>query len=261
MDGRPARLRTWGWGNVMPRHIATALAFLFTATLFATPSGAVVQGTSSSLGSYTGRLVGAYYCTGVVIGSRLVVTSAHCARGMRVEGAGDVRVIGVARSALLDDGRRVSVAGDAAILKLSAPLGVGAGPVGAGQGDSFTIAGYGTTDEASRGAFGSLHEATLVRAEPRALIDPNRTGSISASACFGDSGGPAMRGGLLVGVITRAAHPSPRIACEKLTRWAPVMVSGTAAGTVASKGWATDDAPQRSRRLAWAKQEAENTAQ
>jgi hypothetical protein len=42
----------------------------------------------------------------------------------------------------------------------------------------------------------------------------------------GDSGGPVLRGGVLVGVITRAAHPSPRRACGDLTRWAPISVSG-----------------------------------
>ena len=30
---------------------------------------------------------------------------------------------------------------------------------------------------------------------------------------------------MLVGVITRAAHPSPRIACGDLTRWAAITVS------------------------------------
>jgi len=35
-----------------------------------------------------------------------------------------------------------------------------------------------------------------------------------------------LRGGVLVGVITRAAHPSPHRACGDLTRWAPISVSG-----------------------------------
>ena len=69
---------------------------------------------------------------------------------------------------------------------------------------------------------------------PRALVDPNRTGSIGASACFGDSGGPVTRGGELVGIITRAAHPSPRIACGDLTRWAAITVSGEPRETVAA---------------------------
>jgi hypothetical protein len=214
----------------MPRQVATGLALLFTAVLLAAPAHAVIKGSASSLGSYTVRLAGNGYCTGVVIARRAVVTAAHCAHGMHVlADGGSVRVIGVARSAVLDDGRRVSVSGDAAILKLAAPLsGVGAAPVGAGSGERFTIAGYGTQDERERGAFGSLHEASLVAAGARALVDPNRSGSLGASACFGDSGGPVMRGGMLVGVITRAAHPSPRIACGDLTRWAAITVSGTA---------------------------------
>ena len=91
------------------------------------------MGTSSSLGSYTVRLVGSNYCSGVAIARRAVVTAAHCARGMRVlAGGGSIGIAGVARSAVLDDGRRVSVSGDAAILKLASPLpfGVAAAPVG-----------------------------------------------------------------------------------------------------------------------------------
>jgi Trypsin len=217
----------------MLRRAATGLTLLLAAATLAAapPAGAVVGGSMSSLGSYTVRLVGNGYCSGVAIARRIVATAAHCARGMHVmTGSGSVRVIGVSRSALLDDGRRVSISGDGAFLRLAAPLpsGVGPPPIGTGSGDSFTIAGYGTTDERAGAAFGSLHEATLVTASARALVDPHRSGSIGASACFGDSGGPVMRGGVLVGVITRAAHPSPRIACGKLTRWAAITVRGQA---------------------------------
>ena len=195
----------------------------------ATPADAVVMGTASSLGSYTVRLIGRDYCSGVAIARRLVVTAAHCARrSMRVVGGGSISIAGVARSAVLEDGRRVRVSGDAAILRLAEPLpmNISSAPVGRGEGDTFTIAGYGTTDEDARGAFGSLHEASLVAASSRALVDPHRSGSIGASACFGDSGGPVMRGGMLVGIITRAAYPRRRIACGYLTRWAPVTASG-----------------------------------
>jgi hypothetical protein len=114
----------------------------------------------------------------------------------------------------------VHVSGDASILHLSKPLPetIAAVPVGDGDGDNFIIAGYGGS--------GRLHQATLVAASPYALVDPGRDGTISASACFGDSGGPVLRGGVLVGVITRAAHPSPHRACGDLTRWAPISVSG-----------------------------------
>jgi hypothetical protein len=202
----------------------------------ARPAHAVIQGTSSSHGSYTVRLVGPFYCSGVAVARRVVITAAHCAnRGMRIHGGGgSAGIARVTRSAVLDDGRRISVAGDAAILTLTAPLSGGIAPIGDGDGERFVIAGYGTANERYRLAFGTLREATLVAAEPRALVDPNRSGSISASACFGDSGGPVLRGGMLVGIVTRAAHPSPRIACGHLTRWAPVTVSGEAQAAVAA---------------------------
>ncbi len=216
----------------MRRGAAPVFALLLAASA-ATDAHAVVKGTSSSLGRYTVRIMGAAYCTGVAIARKAVVTAAHCGgRSMRIVGGGkSVGIASLSRSAVLDDGRRVSVTGDAVILKLSSalPSAISAAPVGDGEGDSFTIAGYGTTDERWRGSFGALHEARLVAAEARALVDPNRTGSIGASACFGDSGGPVMRGGMLVGIITRAAHPHPRIACGHLTRWAAVVASGEAA--------------------------------
>jgi hypothetical protein len=227
-----------------PRLAAVVVACI---GLAATPAFAVIQGSPSSLGGYVVRIVGPYNCSGVAIGRNLVATAAHCAhRGMRVMGfGGDIGIAGVSRSATLDDGRRVSVSGDAAILKLQGSLSASAAPIGDGGGERFVIAGYGTVNESERGAFGSLHEASLVAASSRALVDPNRTGSIGASACFGDSGGPVMRGGLLVGIITRAAHPSPRIACGDLTRWASISVSGAAREEIA------DAAPRpRNRRTA-----------
>jgi len=249
----------------MPRPAATGLTLLWAAiALAAGPAQAIVLGSSSSLGSYTVRLVGAGYCTGVAIARRAVVTAAHCARGVRVEiDGGSIAIAGTARSAALDDGRRVSVSGDAVILRLASPLpfGVSAAPVGARSGDTFTIAGYGTTDERSRGAFGALHEATLVAASARALVDPNRSGSIGASACFGDSGGPVMRGGELVGVITRANYPRKAIACGFYTRWAAVTVSGEAAANAAAQPAAAADEPSpRHRRLAKHKREAETAS-
>lgn len=226
----------------------SACAFFILALLAAAPANAIVMGTSSSHGGSTVRLVGPYYCSGVAISRRHVATAAHCAnRAMRIMGGGgSIGIAGVAKSAVLDDGRRVSVSGDAAILTLTSVLSVSPATIGQSDSERFTIAGYGTTNESNRFAFGTLHEASLVAASPLALVDPNRSGSISASACFGDSGGPVMRGGVLVGIITRAAHPSPRIACGHLTRWVPITISGTASEPVVADATA-DEAPRKRR--------------
>jgi hypothetical protein len=213
--------------SLRPAGVAVALL------LAPTDAGAVILGSSSWLGQHTVRIVGGRArCTGVAVGRSAVVTSAHCLGGgvrVLVDGMA-MPVAGVRRSTVTETGVRIRVGGDAAILLLRQPLPSSVSGVAVGNGDGgFTIAGYGTTDEGNSGAFGALHEARLVPAGARTLVDPGRQGGIGASACFGDSGGPVMRGGMLVGVITRASHPSPRIACGHLTHWAPVVAHGHAA--------------------------------
>jgi secreted trypsin-like serine protease len=205
----------------------------------------VVKGNSSGLGAHVVRIYAGHYCSGVAISRRAIVTARHCvSRRMRiVAGHVSIGAAGHARSATLDDGRHVSVSGDAAIVRLARPLPASVTPasIGPGDGDRYTIAGFGTASERHRAAFGTLREAHLVAAEPRALVDPNRAGAIGASACFGDSGGPVLRGTALIGVITRAAHPHPRIACGHLTRWAPIVATGEATGNAETVGAAEGD--------------------
>lgn len=220
------------------------LAIICLAIVAPDDAGAVVKGTSSSLDRHTVRVIrGGIRCSGVAIARKLVATARHCGSGIVVAGGVHIGLAGRGASAILDDGRRVSVVGDAAILRLAKPLpaSVTPAPVGDGDGETYVIAGYGTADERHRGAYGQLREARLISAERFALVDPNRIGSIGASACFGDSGGPVLRGGALIGIVTRAAHPHPRIACGHLTRFAPITVSGSASAALAES--ASDGVP------------------
>ena len=212
----------------MPRP---AVSF-FLLLLLAAPAHAVIKGSASSHASFTVRLLGkGTYCSGVVIARDALITAAHCARTTPTIGGRSLRVAGISRSAVLDDGRHVNVSGDAVVLRLASPLPpeVAAAPIGDGSGDSYTIVGYGTTDERRPGPADSPHEAMLVAERPGAMVDPNRIGSIGASACFGDSGGPVLRGGMLVGIISRASHPSSHLVCGHLTHWVPVTASNSIA--------------------------------
>ena len=182
----------------MPHRGASGLILLF-AVLPAAPANAVVLGAASSLGGYTVRLIGNGYCSGVVIARRIVATAAHCAHGMRVVAdGGSLRVIGVSRSAQLDDGRRVAYQATApsctlpnrcltAAPRRSAPAAATASPLPATA-----------PPTSARGAFGSLHEAILAAAGARALA------SIRLAFCRSVERATALR---------RAPPRGPLLAC------------------------------------------------
>lgn len=204
------------------------LPLVFTCALTSNAQ-AIVFGTDSSLGAHVVRVAGASgaFCSGAVIDRLHVVTAGHCgASGVVIDG----RYIPAAsrtQSAKLANGRMITVHGDAAILNFRRPLPPSVTPIAIGnQGidGEFTIAGFGTTSE-RRWSLGKLHQASVVFHSPFRLVAPDRASDISASACFGDSGGAVLRNGALVGVITRASHPHPVIACGHLTHYAPVVAT------------------------------------
>jgi hypothetical protein len=207
------------------------------ALLAATPAIAMINGSPSELAGHTVRILsgaGTAVCTGVAVGPRHVVTARHCYAGSRsVSAAGKrIRIAGASTS-----GAGVSVRGDAVVLMLTENLPAEITPltVGAGEG-RFVAAGYGTSVEAQRALGTSLQEASLVPAQGNTLVDPTRDGAISASACYGDSGGPVVRRGptgfVLVGIITRASHPSPKRVCGHLTHYVPLYGSGQMVASV-----------------------------
>ena len=100
----------------------------------------MVKGTSSSLDRHTVRVIrGGIRCSGVAIARNLVATARHCGSGIVIAGGVHIGLAGRGTSAILDDGRRVSVVGDAAILRLAKPLpaSVTPAPVGDGDGDTY----------------------------------------------------------------------------------------------------------------------------
>lgn len=202
---------------------------LVLACAFTSGAQAIVFGTPSSLGAHVVRVVGASgaFCSGAVIDRQHVVTAGHCsATGVIVDGK-YIAAASRTQSVRFSNGRIITVHGDAAILNFRHPLPPSAVPIKIGlQGTDgeFIIAGFGTTSE-TRWNLGKLHEASVVVHVPFKLVDPQRTGDLSASACFGDSGGAVLRNGALVGVITRASHPHPVIACGHLTHYAPVVAT------------------------------------
>lgn len=210
------------------RHAAPIFALAISIAAFASNAQAIVFGTSSTLIMHMVRVAGpagTLICSGTAIDPLHVVTAAHC-RPSSVDVRGKrFAILKRAQTATLEDGRVISVSGDALILTLRQPLPGTVIPIEIGtQGTDgeFRIAGFGATSEALRGWLGPLHEANVIVLQPFRLVAPDRMSNISASACFGDSGGAVLRNGALVGVITRASHPHPAIACGHLTHYAPV---------------------------------------
>jgi hypothetical protein len=213
------------------RHILRLLAAAALLIFFSTFAQAIVLGSSSGLGAYLVRVIGnggKLNCSGVVLDKMHVATAAHCGpRGVMIDGV-NIFAGRVSQTAKLEDGRVVHVRGDAVIIAFRQALPASASPITIGdQGTegTFTIAGFGATAEVQRGTLGSLHEATVVHHKPFLLVDPRREGELSASACYGDSGGAVLRNGALIGVITRASHPHPGKVCGHLTHYTPIVAT------------------------------------
>jgi hypothetical protein len=223
--------------------VAAAAAFIFGST----DAHAVMKGSSAGgISRHVVKLVGHnLLCTAVVVGRQQLLTANHC-----VEGRGPFHVIA--------GGSRIAVAshspsGQVTQLTLASPLPASLQPIatGASGGDgTYTIAGYGTAVESERMRSAGLKEAKLVNdSRYNALVDPRRRGSISASACMGDSGGPVAKFDgkryVLVGIVERVSNYAGIGACGFLTHYSSVSGSAVAAAPEGSRQVSEPRQPRR----------------
>ncbi len=222
------------------RNISRTLLLALFCAGGCSQASAIVMGSQSPLGPHMVRVAGPtgiLNCSGIVIDRLHVATAAHCRPTAVIAAGKRFPIAKRLQTVTLADGRVISVRGDALLLQLRQSLPATSQPIAIGtqgtEGD-FRIAGFGATIETKRGKLGSLHEAQVMVLQPFRLVAPERMSDISASACFGDSGGAVLRNGALVGIITRASHPSVGFSCGHLTHYVPITTAPFAAPPLTS---------------------------
>lgn len=239
------------------KHSPSALLVASAAFIFASGDAhAVMRGQGAgSISKHVVKLVGHnLLCTATVIGRQQLLTANHC-----VEKGGPFYVVA-------GGGARIAVAshvasGQVTLLTLASPLPARFVPIATGDGGSdgaYTIAGYGTAKEAERMQSAGLKEARLV-ADSRygGLVDPQRRGPISASACMGDSGGPVAKFDgkryVLVGIVERVSNYAGIGACGFLTHFSAVSGASSFASAPAGSTQVVSE-PRRQTRASGKKQ-------
>lgn len=199
-------------------------------------------------------------CSGTLISQSLVLTAAHCVmhragytvvvvdpdfRQRRVRAVAAVMHPDFVPGTTPED----QPGTDLAMLKLAQPVGPGFRPIdprgGAiGTGDAVDIAGFGVVAENRRNTARTLRTARLVSIgslqvanRVTVVTDSHRLAETAgAGACLGDSGGPILRGGQMVGVVSwssGAMHQGrARTACGGFTAVTPISEH---AGWIASR--------------------------
>jgi Trypsin len=228
-----------------------AVTVLLVAPVYAIVGGG--EPSSEGIGRSVLTIVGSRgnFCTGALIGPKLVLTVAHCVQPGAVY---KIVEYGANRQPQLHDVRAIAIhpafdmqamtahraTADLALLQLEAPpqaknpalLAVPQIPIVVGS--RFTIAGIGVAIRGEGSSGGLVRIAGLVATgRPGTLqirlVDPVGQGTRDGlGACTGDSGGPVFEdregGPVLVGVISWSTGPNGGVGCGGLTGVTPLTL-------------------------------------
>lgn len=189
------------------RALAAGISGLVALALGVAPAGAVVGGASLDSSDLSGgafsslalvRLAGGT-CSGALVAADLVLTAAHCEAPVSVQVAGSEHAVVQVHVAPGFDADPTGSDHDLALLRLdgtvpAVPLSFATAGGEVDLGSPVTFAGFGTA--------GSPDAAAVGFGEVVGLRTRSFDVAGESSACEGDSGGPVLADGLIVGVVS-----------------------------------------------------------
>ena len=189
------------------RALAAGISGLVALALGVVPAGAVVGGQSLDNSDLSGgafsslalvRLAGGT-CSGALVAPDLVLTAAHCEAPVSVQVAGSEHAVVQVHVAPGFDADPAGSDHDLALLRLdgtvpAVPLSFATAGGEVDLGSPVTFAGFGTAGSPDAAAVGS-GEVVGLRARSFDVAG-------ESSACEGDSGGPVLADGVIVGVVS-----------------------------------------------------------
>jgi Trypsin len=230
---------------------AVVLGLSFGLSLAAVPPvSAMVGGAREANGSDARSIVmllgsGGRYCTAIAVARDLLLTAAHCVptgaeyRLLQYEDGKPVLkpVARIARHPAFNPAftNTDRATADFALVKLVEPLPADIRPARLAPrrdrvqaGETFRVVGFGLGVPGDGKTGGRARAADLVAVGTPStyqirLADPATRGTTAGlGACTGDSGGPAMQNGAVIGVVSWSTGPNASAGCGGLTGIAPL---------------------------------------